>query len=165
MTRVFSQSFCVVGAIIEKDGKILLIREGGEDKGLRRFDLGKWSQPAGWVEVGESPVDAIKKEVREEAGYDFEPTALLAVNSLVRKDLSDKGEGTPHAIKLLFVGKISGEQKPLADDSSETRWFTPEEIYAMDKNILRDSDIKQAVKDYFLEKRYPLEMIHHIIQE
>jgi ADP-ribose pyrophosphatase YjhB (NUDIX family) len=157
--RVFSQTFGVVGAILEKDGKILLIREA--DPGP---DQNKWSHPAGWIDVGENPIEGAKREVKEESGYDFEPTALLGIYSLVRKDRRDE-RGIPHAIKLLFVGNISETQSELASDSAETKWFAPEEIYAMDLGTLRDLDIKQAVKDYFAGKRYPLEILTHIISE
>lgn len=158
--RVFSQTFGVVGAILEKDGKILLIKEA--DKG---FDQGKWSHPAGWIDVGENPIEAAKREVKEESGYDFEPTALLGIYSLVRKDRTDRLPEVPHAIKLLFVGNISEKQSALAEDSAETKWFTPKEIYAMDVKTLRDVDIKQAVKDYFAGKRYPLDILRHTISE
>lgn len=156
--RVFSQVFGVVGAILEKEGKILLIREA--DPGP---DQNKWSHPAGWIDVGENPIDGVKREVKEESGYDFEPTALLGVYSLVRKDRADRG--IPHAIKLLFVGDISQHQSELASDSAETKWFVPDEIYAMDSKTLRDVDIKQAVKDYFAGKRYSLEALRHTISE
>ncbi len=44
--RVFTQTFGAVGTILEGDGKILLVKEaGGRDKG-------KWSHPAGWIDVG-----------------------------------------------------------------------------------------------------------------
>ena len=158
--RVFSQTFGVVAAILEKDGKILLMQESS--KGI---DQGKYNQPAGWIEVGENPLEAVKREVKEEAGFDFEPTALLGIYSLVRADRTDLLPGVPHAIKLLFVGDISKTQSALAADSAATKWFLPEEIYAMDAKILRDVDIKQEVKDYFAGKRYPLEILTHTISK
>ena len=160
MQRVFSQTFGVVGAILEKDGKILLMKEAN----LKHPDYGKWSHPAGWIDVGENPIEAVKREVKEESGYDFEPTGLLGVYTLVRKDIQDE-RGTPHAIKLLFVGNILDTQSELAPDSGGTKWFTPEEIYVMDGKTLRDLDIKQAVKDYFAGKRYPLDILRHIISD
>lgn len=145
---------------MEKDGKILLMKETGSGP-----DSGKRSQSAGWIEIGENPIDAVKREVKEESGYDFEPAAVLGIYSLVRKDKETEwNRGIPHAIKLLFVGNISQQQSELADDSAGTKWFMPEEIYAMDGKILRDLDIKQEVKDYFAGKRYPLEILQHHIQ-
>ncbi len=150
--RVFTQTFGVVGAILEKDGKILLVKEGGHNKGV---DKGKWSHPAGWIDVSEPPIEAVKREVLEESGYDFEPTHLLGIYSLVRKDIEAQMGGLPHAIKLIFKGRFFND-KPhaLADDVTETKWFTPIEINAMGINELRDVDIKQMVRDYLTARNY-----------
>ena len=75
--RVLTQTFAVVGAIIEKDEKILLVKEAGTR------DKGKWNQPAGWIEVGQNPLVAVVKEVKEETGLDFEPTGLIGIYSTV----------------------------------------------------------------------------------
>jgi 8-oxo-dGTP diphosphatase len=140
MARVLSQTFGVAGAILERDGKILLVKENGPGQP----DHGKWSHPAGWIEVGENPIETAKKEAREEAGIIFEPEHLLGVYSIWRKDI-----------------KILSEGKRLHGDTLEARWFTPEEIQDMGKSQLRDSDIKQMVRDYFSGKRYPVAMVHH----
>lgn len=160
MKRVFTQTFGVVGALIVKDGKVLLVKESGTD------DKDKWNQPAGWPDVGEDLVLAAKREVEEETGYEFNPTHLLGVYSLVREDLKEKRGATPHAIKLIFIGEISDEPvKEVFGDVSEVKWFTPDEIEQMDLSSLRDLDIKQMVKDYFSGKRFPLEVIEHTVSK
>lgn len=156
--RVLTQTFGVVGAIIEKNGKILLVKESQKKK----YDHGKWSHPAGWIEVGENPLEAVKREVLEEAGYVFKPTHILGIYSLVRKDIGYK-RLFPHAIKMIFIGSISGRQHKLEDDVSETRWFAPEEIAKMNVRTLRDIDIRRMVRDYFNGKKFPLGILHHTI--
>jgi len=159
--RVFTQTFGVVGAIIEKDGKILLVKE---NKG--EADKGKWNHPAGWIEVGENPIEGAKREVVEETGHEFTPAYILGVYSLVRNDLIKEMGGVRHPIKIIFSGIISGEKaRELEDDISEIKWFTREEIENMDAKTLRDVDIKQMVKDYFAGKKYPLELLTHTIQK
>ncbi len=159
--RVFSQTFGVVGGLLEKDGKFLLVRES-QRKGP---DNGKWSRPAGWIDVGEDPTVAGKREVEEETGFIFEPKFILGVYSLVRKDVEKELNSTPHALKLIFIGDFSEGNNDLHDDISETKWFTPEEIYEMDKSTLRDLDIKQMVKDYGVGKKYPLAIITHTVAQ
>ena len=160
MTRILTQTFGVVGAIIERDGKILLVRE------TKETDKSKWSHPAGWIELGENPIEAVIREVEEETGFDFAPIHILGVYSLFRKELKEKFNITPHPIKIIFLGKVSNEKVgKLYDDVSEIKWFLPEEIEKMDKNTLRDLDIKKMVKDYFEGKRYPLELLTHIVSE
>jgi ADP-ribose pyrophosphatase YjhB (NUDIX family) len=153
--RVFTQTFGVVGAIIEKDGKILLVKE------TKATAKGKWSHPAGWIDIGENSIDAVKREIKEETGFDFEPKNILGVYVLVK----DEANVIHHPIKIIFIGNISDKKTAeLADDVSETKWFTPEEIEAMDSNTLRDLDIKQMVKDYLAGQKYPLSLIIHTIQ-
>ncbi len=165
MKRVYTQTFGVAGAIIEKDGKILLVKEA---MSTNKSDTakGKWNHPAGWINVGENPIEAAKREVEEETGFKFTPTNILGVYSFVRKDLVKIGEELKHPIKIIFTGIISDkESNKLSDDISEKRWFTPEEINNMDEKTLRDLDIKKMVKDYFSGKRYPLDIIIHTIVE
>jgi len=144
------------GAIIEKDGKVLLVKE---TKAVAR---GQWSHPCGHLEISEDPIDAVKREVKEETGLDFEPKNILGVYSLSKTE----ADGTiHHVIKIIFIGDISENKvAELAEDVSEARWFTPEEIEKMDSNTLRDLDIKKMVKDYFFGKKYPLDILTHTIQ-
>ena len=160
MARVYTQTFGVVGAIIERDGKFLLVKENNPS----HPDHGKWNQPAGWIDVGENPLDSVAREVKEETGYDFTPTHVLGVYSLAKKNHPHHSV-TSHCLKIIFLGRISDAPGELSDDISETRWFSPEEISAMDSKTLRDTDIKNEVKDYLAGVRYPLEIVHHRIVE
>ena len=160
MERVFTQTFGVVGGLLERNGKILLVREG-QRKGP---DNGKWSHPAGWIDVGENPIEAAKREVLEESGFSFTPKYLLGIYSLVRRDVEKEFDATPHGIKIIFIGDISETQSgTLEDGVTETRWFSPEEIYAMNNATLRDVDIKQMVRDYFSGKKFSLDGIVHTV--
>jgi len=159
MPRVYTQVFAVVGAIIEWDGKFLLVKENQP----KHPDHGKWNQPAGWIDVGEDPLDSVKREVKEETGYDFTPTHLLSVSSLVRKDQTKHFGATPHALKLIFIGNISKNAGEIEDDISEIHWFSPRDIEAMDAKTLRDVDIKRLVKNYISGVQYPLEILHHTV--
>ena len=51
-----------VGAVVFKDGEVLLVRRGQEPA------LGSWSLPGGLVELGETLADAIRRELAEETG-------------------------------------------------------------------------------------------------
>jgi ADP-ribose pyrophosphatase YjhB (NUDIX family) len=159
--RVFTQTFGCAAAIIEKEGKFLLVKEA--NKGV---DTGKWNHPGGWIEVGENPIETVIKEVEEETGYKFTPTGVLGVYSLVRENFARLGEEVRHPIKIIFTGTISQERKEdLADDVSETGWFTAEEIERMDDKTLRDLDIKKIIKDYLAGKIYPLELVKHTVSK
>ena len=62
----------VVAAIIEKDGKVLFCRRGagGNCEGL-------WEFPGGKIEPGETPFEAITREIKEELSAEIEPTEIF----------------------------------------------------------------------------------------
>lgn len=156
--RVFSQTFGVCAALIEKGGKFLLVKE------VKEIAKNQWNHPAGWIEVGEDPIEGVKREVKEETGYDFVPEYVLGVYSFYKS--FTKLNIAPHAIKIVFLGRIS--ERPtgkLADDVSEAKWFTAEEIKNMDSSTLRDLDIKKMMEDYLLGRRYPLDILTHTIDQ
>lgn len=147
--------FVVVGVMIEKEGKILLVQEAGNERG-------QWNQPAGWLDKYENPVEAAKREGEEETGLTLEITHFLGVYSMIKPAAFTHDQMDRHVVKLIFVAKaVNGETKIDPGEIMDARWFTPEEIYAMQPGVLRDMDIKDEVHDYFAGKRYPLEIIHH----
>ena len=161
--RIFTQTYGVVGALIEKDGKFLLVRENMPEYPEAH---NRWNQPAGWIEVGEEPIAACEREVEEETGLQFKATKFLGIYSLYKDNIAEYvGKQGSHPIKLIFRGEFSGELKqPESDEEiSERRWFTPEEIYQMEFDTLRDVDIKQEVRDYLAGKEYPLEIVKHAV--
>jgi ADP-ribose pyrophosphatase YjhB (NUDIX family) len=59
-----------VRGIVFRDGKILLVQERSD---------GLWTLPGGWADVGNSPADAVVREIREESGFENRATKLLAL--------------------------------------------------------------------------------------
>jgi len=63
-----------VGAVIfDELGRVLLIQRGTEPH------KGRWSIPGGLVELGETVLDAVRREVQEETGITVEPKAVVEV--------------------------------------------------------------------------------------
>lgn len=67
----------IVGTVIEKDGKYLLVQEAQEKC------RGKWNLPAGHLDPGETMVDGAKREAKEETGCDVELTGVCQIGSKV----------------------------------------------------------------------------------
>lgn len=158
--RVYTQTFGVAGALIVQDGRVLLVKEGrtGTDED------GQWNHPVGWIEVGASPLETVIQEVKEETGYDFEPTGVLGVYSLVKKDRQEAVGSPPHAIKVIYTGQIPNlEQSELTAETVATSWFSPQDIENMDNDELRDLDIKTMVRDYQNGRGTDLDFVHHRI--
>jgi ADP-ribose pyrophosphatase YjhB (NUDIX family) len=138
-----------VAAVIEQDGKFLLVEEH-TSQGL------KFNQPAGHLEANESLLHAVTREAREESAYDFEPEHLIGVYRW-HATSSD----TTY-LRFAYSGRILAHhaEQPLDDGIVRTVWMTPEEIRASVAKH-RSPLILQCVEDYLAGKRYPLELITH----
>ncbi|MFB6354209.1 MAG: NUDIX domain-containing protein, partial [Halobacteriales archaeon] len=109
----------VVGAnVIERDGRVLLVREG------KPGVAGQWNLPAGRVEPGETPVHAARREAREEAGLDVTPTRLVGV--YIDRSPADDGD------VLVFAFRSRAPAGPAAvppDDSvRDLDWVAPDAV-------------------------------------
>jgi len=70
----------IVGGIVEKSGKYLLVQEAKEKC------YGKWNLPAGRLEHNESVVDAARREIMEETGCNVEITGICHIINKVLND-------------------------------------------------------------------------------
>lgn len=160
MPKVLTQPHIAATALIEKEGRFLLVRENKPG----HPDHGKWNHPAGWVELGEELVEGVIRETKEETGGDFAPKSILGLYTLVRLDTPKAEGGYPHGLKVVFLGEFTeASGTSLAGDVSGTRWFTPQEIESMDQRTLRDADIKGMIGDYLTGTSFPLSILHHCV--
>lgn len=122
----------IIGSgLIEKDGKYLLVKaKVGRPKGL-------WNNPGGHKEE-ESIKDAVKREVKEETGFDVKVGRLIGTYTF--------GETK----KYVFETKIvDGELKCPPDEIEEARWFSVDEVKKL-QNITFGG--LQSVIDYSNKK-------------
>lgn len=120
-----------VGAIVIKDGRVLLVKRGiAPSKGL-------WAIPGGSVELGETFRDAAEREIMEETGIAIRAGKLAYVFDFIERDDSDKIL-FHFVIVDVMADYISGTPKG-ADDALEARWVSPEELkeLPMSKNTLK----------------------------
>jgi ADP-ribose pyrophosphatase YjhB (NUDIX family) len=115
----YANSEPTASAIVRDErGRLLLARRAAEPH------LGKWDLPGGFLEEGEHPLDALRRELREEAGVEIEPLELEAIEM----DVYGGDDGSPWTLNLYWEARLaSGDPQP-ADDVSELRWFAPEEL-------------------------------------
>jgi len=122
-----------VSAIIQRDDKILLIRRCKEPW----KDM--WGTPGGKIELGESPKDAIIREIKEELSVRF-----LQVKKIKKYHFEDEDIICDTKV---FFGKIEGEIKIKEDEISELKWLSPKEALILP---LASSN-KQRILDYCSE--------------
>ena len=123
----------IVGGIIEKDGKVLLVQEKKE----RCY--GKWNIPAGHLDFNESIGQGAIREIKEETGCDVELNGIVYIaNKILGDDLF---------IMIIFNTKLVNEN--IKYDKSEildVQWFSYDEIMNQMDDKLRQVDyIKTSV--------------------
>lgn len=141
-----------VAAIIEKEGRYLLIEEQTPE-GLRL------NNPAGHLDPGESPAEGCAREALEETARTFKPAALVGIY-LSRFQRPATGEDITY-VRMAFCGEIGPLQTHLSLDDGivRTLWMTPEEVRASaDRH--RSPLVLQCIEDHLAGQRYPLEVIY-----
>lgn len=104
-----------VSAGIFRDGKILLVRRAREpSRGIYTF-------PGGRVEFGESLVEALAREVREETGLVIEILGLTGF----REALPGKTGGHGHFVILPFAARWVANEVLLNDELDDAKWLVP----------------------------------------
>jgi len=110
-----------VGAIVIHEGRVLLVRRG------RAPALGLWSVPGGLVELGETTVDAARREVEEETGLDVRIAGLVGVLDRVTRDAG--GRVRYHWVLVDYLAyPQSNDTITAGSDAAEVRWVTIDEV-------------------------------------
>lgn len=103
-------------ALIGPDGRVLL-----QQRAPGRSMAGLWEFPGGKIEPGETPEQALVREVEEELGVLLDPVKLEAL-SFASEPLGDR-----HLLLLLYWTR-SWSGKPQALDASAVRWVRVDEM-------------------------------------
>lgn len=144
-----------VAAAIEQDGRFLLVEEETPE-GIRL------NQPAGHLDPGESLQEAVAREVLEETGCVFTPTALLGVymSRFVRSARPGREAEDVTYLRFTYAGTV-GPRDPalrLDDGILRTVWMTPDEIRAAaDRH--RSPALQRNVDDFLAGVRHPLDTV------
>jgi len=142
----------IVAGFIERDGKLLVIRERPAD--LPEDHASVMNQPAGHVEKNELLTDAVVREVMEETGYKVKSVELVGVHQATLSSRDYMG------IYFLFRCELVDEkQYPIeAPEIIETLWLTLEEIMNRKKEH-RSETTTARFESYFSGAGYPLEIL------
>ena len=117
MTKLLLVAAC---ALVDRDGRVLLARrpEGKDMAGL-------WEFPGGKLAEGETPEQALVRELREELTINTEASCLTPI-AFTSTDLGDV-----HLLMPLFVcRKWSGAPKPVV--ASDLKWVRPGQLMEFD---------------------------------
>ncbi|HEY1579923.1 MAG TPA: NUDIX domain-containing protein [Terracidiphilus sp.] len=122
MTKVFQREFpespiVGVGAVVVDRGRVLLVQRGREPS------KGKWSLPGGMLEIGESLVDGVAREVEEEAGLKVEVLELVELIDRIIREAGPEGERIRyHYVIADYLCRVVGGSLKAASDAAAARW-------------------------------------------
>jgi 8-oxo-dGTP diphosphatase len=109
--------FLAVSAAIVRSGQVLVVRRA------RAPADGLFSLPGGVVEIGETLMQAVAREVREETGLTIEPVGLAGFRETITRDRDDRVER--HFVILPFAARWLAGEPCLNEELSEARWLAP----------------------------------------
>jgi 8-oxo-dGTP pyrophosphatase MutT (NUDIX family) len=138
-----------VAAIAEADGRFLFVQE----RVARRVVL---NQPAGHVEAGESLLDAVVRETREETGRRFTPQSVTGIYQW-------QGPAGRMILRVAFAGLVDERQPEALLDRAiiRTLWLDRGQLAAR-LTEHRSPLVPLCVDDYLRGARYPLAMMSHV---
>ena len=147
------QPHITVAAIIERDGKFLLVEEMVEGHAV-------FNQPAGHLEANESLLDAVQRETLEETGWEFIPDAVVGIYKWQHPHKNET------FIRFAFCGKSSDApvSSKLDEGIIQAHWYSADEIFALPETKLRSTMVTHCLQDYLNGKRFDLNFIRDIHQ-
>lgn len=139
-----------VAAVVEDDGRYLLVEE--TVNGNRVLN-----QPAGHLDPGESLLDAVVRETREETGLVFHPDGLIGIYESIESSTQQT------FLRVAFVGSVvdSGDARPIDQNVHRVLWITPEGIRAQ-QSRLRSANVLLGIEDHLSGRCYPLELLRQL---
>lgn len=146
-----------VAAVIEQDGRYLLIEEHTPE-GLRL------NTPAGHLDPGESPQEGAVREALEETGRLFVPDRFLGVYLARFRRQRRTASGQPMEdvtyLRLAFGGRAGERDLTRALDTGivGTLWMTLEEVRASLERH-RSALVLRCIEDFAAGRRYPLDAV------
>jgi 8-oxo-dGTP pyrophosphatase MutT (NUDIX family) len=135
-----------VAAVIEHEGRFLLVEEETPD-GLRL------NNPAGHLDAGESPLQAVVREALEETAREFRPEAFLGVF------LSRHRQET--YLRMAYCGRVGEPIAGRALDTgiARTLWMGADELRACPQRH-RTPLLMACVDAYLAGRRLPLDAVY-----
>jgi ADP-ribose pyrophosphatase YjhB (NUDIX family) len=111
---------------------VVVVNDAGQILLIRRSDNDNWALPGGAMDLGESLVDAARRETAEETGIQVQITGLVGIYTDPRHVIlyTSNGEVRQEFSVVFTARPIGGEPTP-SDESREVHWVTPDDVASL----------------------------------
>ena len=138
-----------VAAIAVRDGKYLMVEERIQGELV-------FNQPAGHIEIGETFEQAVKREVLEETGFEFEPNYLVGIYQYI----APSGETY---VRFVYYGELGeslsgAELDPVIE---QVVWLDRLSLQRH-KERMRSQSVLKCVDDFESGKQIPLDIVKRV---
>lgn len=101
----------VAALVTNSEGKILLVKSPWRG----------WEYPGGLIEPGETFQEALRREVREEAGVEIRVTGFVGICKNIEQDV----------VNIDFTAEYVSGTLTVSEESTEVIWATPDEAFRL----------------------------------
>lgn len=111
---------------------------------LKRKDSGNWTLPGGTQEFGESLLECACRETKEETGLDIKISGIIGTYTDPRHVVKYSDGEVRQEFSILYSGEIVSGKTRLDDESTELKWVTRQDIFALplaDSQKIRLQDV------------------------
>ena len=120
--------------VLDDEGRVLLACRAADP------GAGLWDLLGGFIEEGEEPLEALRREIEEETAFQIEPGEFLG-------GYPDRyGEEGIYTLNLYWTAQISGGELELDEELAEVGWFGPEELPESSEFAFRNT--LEALRDW-----------------
>ncbi|MGN1401581.1 MAG: NUDIX hydrolase [Bacillus sp. (in: firmicutes)] len=120
-----------IRAVVFHKGKILLVHENTDG----------WALPGGWGDIGLTPSEVAVKEVKEESGFDVQPSKLLAV---LDKKCHPHPPSAYHVYKMFIRCELIGGKAASGIETQDVRFFSEAELPPLSIARNTESQLRMA---------------------
>ena len=134
----------VINVIIKRKNKILLGKRGTYN-GKPIVEFGKWGLIGGYLDRDETFIECVKREVREETGWEIKNFHLFFINDTPDRPMEDKQN--VYLVYLADAVKQNPEFKS-NEESSDLQWFTLNKLPSKEQTAFDYADCLNLYKKY-----------------
>ncbi|MFD2131404.1 NUDIX hydrolase [Pseudogracilibacillus auburnensis] len=131
-----------IRGIVLKEGKLLFVKEKADNK---------WSLPGGWADIGISPAQIAKKEVKEEAGIEVEVKRVLAIFD---RQKHPHPPSPYHIYKICFLCDYKSGHLEKGLETSDVAFFDPNHLPELSLERITHSQIDLLLKAIYEKSCY-----------